>query len=331
MTLEIVILLVASFGVLALSALFSSVDTALLIADDIKMSIIIEQPSLKPRAKKWLKKIAAKRDKHMAASMVFMTFQGAATNSVLGVMAYKALSPSQIVIFMLLLTYANLVFARTLPKTLASNHYEPILTHFAWLARIIYFVAMPMVFMTLIWVKLFRLNKKRKMNLNELKSTINYYHSQGLLETAERGMLQNVFRIKQYSIRDVLEPGELPSVPYESSLDDCRELAQNYYGKRILVTSHNELVGIMFYNDLAGRLISEQGGKVADICRQIIVVDAGEKLIDVLVKMKSSKVSLAVVVDEEGKALGVASARKIYTYILTNNDPSGATGTGLLD
>lgn len=328
MTTEIAILVMASLGVLVLSALFSSVDTALLIADDIKMSILIEQPTLKARTKKWLKRIAAKRDKHMAASMVFMTFQGVATNSVLGVMAYKALTGSQVAIYMLLLTYANLVFARTLPKTLASNHYEKILTNFAWLARIIYFVAMPMVFMTLFWVKLFRLNKKRKMNLNELKSTINYYHSEGLLGKSERGMLQNVFRIKQYRISDVLEPADLPSVHLESTLEDCRELAQHYYGKRILVTHHKELVGLMFYNDLAGRLISGKGGNVADICRQIILADASEKLIDVMVRMKETKIPLVVVVDEDGKPLGVASARKIYTYILTNNDGGP---NGLLD
>jgi Mg2+/Co2+ transporter CorB len=49
MTTELAILVMASIGILALSALFSSVDTALLIADDIKMSILIEQPTLKAR------------------------------------------------------------------------------------------------------------------------------------------------------------------------------------------------------------------------------------------------------------------------------------------
>lgn len=327
MIIELAMLVVASLLVIVLSALFSSVDTALLIADDIKMSMIIEQPNLKARTKRWLTKIAAKRDKHMAASMVFMTFQGVATNSLLGVMAYKALTGSQVVIFMFVLTYANLVFARTLPKTIASNHYEAILTRFAWLARIIYYVSMPMVLLTMVWVKLFRLSK-RKMNLNELKSTINYYHSQGLIENVERRMLQNVFRIKQHSIQEVLEPATLPTVQYDSTLNDCRELAQHFFGKRMIVKRGDDIVGIMYYHDLATQLISERGGNVADICRQIILVQADEKLIDVMVKMKASKVSLVVVLDGNGQVAGVSSARKIYSYVLTANE--GNPG-GILD
>ncbi|MBI6883175.1 CNNM domain-containing protein [Pseudomonas putida] len=317
MNLDIAVLIVAALLFIVFSALLACIDGAMVMADEIKMALMLENPNIKEKSRKRLIKIGAKRDKHMAAMMVFSTLTTVLSNSMLGAMAYGKMQGPYVVIFIVSLTYSNLVFARTLPKIFARANYDKILLRFDWLARMVYILMTPMVYLTLVWVDLFNLSSKRQMNLSELKSTINFYRKEGLIETTEEAMLQNVFMIKQFTLGDLAQPCNMPSVEHDSDVNDCKQLAQTFFGK-LLVKSAGEIVGVMYYHDMAARLISEKGGKVEEICRSVIVAQASDNLMDVLSRMKESKVSKVVVLAEDGQPIDVVSAKSIYTHIMTS-------------
>lgn len=318
MNLEIAVLLVAAVLFVAFSALLACIDGAMVMADEIKMAIMLENPSIKEKTRKRLTKIGAKRDKHMAAMMVFSTLTTVLSNSMLGAMAYGKMQGPYVVMFIMANTYSSLVFARTLPKIFARTNYDKILLRFDWLARLVYYVMTPMVWLTLVWVDLFNLSSKRQMSLSELKSTINYYRQEGLIETTEEAMLQNVFMIKKFTLGDLAQACNMPQVDRDSDVSECKELAQTFFGKQVLVTSAQEIVGVMYYHDMAARIISEKGGKVEEICRAVIVGQSNDNLMDVLARMKESKVSKVVVLAEDGQPMDVVSAKSIYTHILTS-------------
>lgn len=317
MNLEIAVLLVAALLFVVFSALLACIDGAMVMADEIKLAIMLENPNLKEKNRRRLIKIGAKRDKHMAAMMVFSTLTTVLSNSMLGAMAYGKMPGPFVVAFIIGLTYSSLVFSRTLPKILARTHYDRILLRFDWLARMVYVLMTPMVYLTLVWVDLFNLSSKRQMSLSELKSTINYYRQEGLIETTEEAMLQNVFRIKKFTLSDLAQSFNMPSVERDSEVSDCKELAQTFFGK-VIVRSAGDIVGVMYYHDMAARIISGKGGKVEEICRAVIVGQASDNLMDVIARMKESKVSKVVVLSEEGQPVDVVSAKSIYTHILTS-------------
>lgn len=299
------------------SALLACIDGAMVMADDIKMAIMLENPDIKEKSRKRLIKIGAKRDKHMAAMMVFSTLTTVLSNSMLGAMAYGKMDGPYVVMFIIANTYSSLVFARTLPKIFARTHYDRILLRFDWLARMVYVLMTPMVYLTLVWVDLFNLSSKRQMSLSELKSTINYYRQEGLIETTEEAMLQNVFMIKKFTLGDLAQSFTMPTVEHDSDVSDHKKLAQEFFGK-VLVTAGGEIVGVMYYHDMAARIISEKGGKVHEVSRGVIVGQSSDNLMDVLARMKESKVSKVVVVSDEGQPLDVVSAKSIYTHIMTS-------------
>ncbi len=318
MSVDIAILFMAAILFITYTGLLSSIDTAIMMADDVKMAMILEDASLKEKARNRLAKIGAKRDKHMAAMMVFSTFSSVIGNAMLGAMAYEKLSSTGVVIFIMSVTYGSLVFARTIPKIFARIHYDKILMRFAWLARWVYICMTPMVWLTLVWLRLFRMDSKRTMTLGELKSTINYYRQAGLIEKTEEALLQNVFRLKRSTLSDVLRPSTLPSVDKDCMVKDCKELAQTYFGKRILVYAGEDVVGVMYYHDLAARIISEKGGTVEEILRPVVIAEGSENLMDVLSRMKEAKVGQIVVMGESGP-LGVVSAKRLYSHILNSD------------
>lgn len=324
MNLEITVLLVAAVLFVIFSALLACIDGAMVVADDIKMAILLENPNIKAKSRKRLMKIGAKRDKHMAAMMVFSTLTSVLSNSMLGAMAYGKMQGPYVAMFIMANTYCSLVFARTLPKIFARTNYDKILLRFDWLARLVYIVMTPMVYLTLMWVHLFNLSSKRQMSLAELKSTINFYRQEGLIETTEQTMLQNVFMIKKFTLGDLAQVCNMPTVDKDSDVTDCKKLAQTFSGKNVLVTSAGEIVGVMYYHDMAARIISEKGGKVEEICRAVIVGQASDNLMDVLARMKESKASKVVVLSEDGQPVDVVSAKSIYTHILTSKSEDPA-------
>jgi CBS domain containing-hemolysin-like protein len=310
---------VAALLFVVFSALLACIDGAMVMADEIKLAIMLENPAIKEKSRKRLTKIGAKRDKHMAAMMVFSTLTSVLSNSMLGAMAYGKMQGPYVVMFIVANTYSSLVFARTLPKIFARTNYDKILLRFDWLARLVYVAMTPMVYLTLMWVDLFNLKSKRQMSLSELKSTINYYRQEGLLETTEETMLQNVFRIKKFTLSDLAQTCSMPYVEKDLNVIDCTELAQTFTGKQVLVQSKGEIVGVMYYHDMAARIISRKGGKVEEICKAVIVGQHSDNLMEVLARMKESKVSKVVVLAEDGKPLDVVSAKSIYTHILTSS------------
>lgn len=319
MTIEIAMLIMACLGIIFLTAFLSCIDTAIMLVDEVKMNVLLDNDTLSDKTRLRLIKISEKRDRHMTAMTVFMTFIGIATSTYLGVYAYANLSHTGVLVYLILITYGNLVFARTFPKVIARNHYEKILIKCAWLIRLIYCLAMPMVLLTLIWVRLFKLDRAKKMNINELKSTIKYYHSKGLLEQSEASLLQNVFMIKQFDVKKLFTPTPLPMLPYDADISECKDMAIEFPGRRFITQDVIAGIGVVYYRDLASKLIAGDEAKVSEVARPSIVVNETECLIDILVKMKTAKVGQVVVAGESGELLGVVSAKEMYSHILANS------------
>lgn len=291
-----------------------------MIVDEIKMNVLFETHKVSEKTRKRLLTIVGNRDRHMTAMVVFMTFIGIASTTYLGAYAFKILGPTHMLVYLLLSTYGNLVISRTLPKVIARTHYEWFFIKFALPVRFIYVAAWPMVMLTLVWVKLFRLNKTRKMNLQELKGAIGFYHSKGLIDKSEADMLQNVFQIKQHRIDTLFVPGTLPFVQSDATVMECKPIAINHAGNRILVTRDNLIIGVLYYRDLVTKILAEEDGYVVDLCRPVITVKGEESLLDIMVKMRESKVGQVVVVDESDSAVGVVTAKEIYTHIITSSE-----------
>lgn len=325
MVIEIWILLGLSLLVILISGLLSTIDNCIMIVDEIKMNVLFETHEVKEKTQKRLMKVVGNRDRHMTAMVVFMTFIGIASTTYLGAYAFKVLGSSHMIIYLLLSTYGNLVLSRTFPKVIARTSYEKILIKSAFLIRFIYVVAWPMVKLTLMWVKIFRLDKVRKMNLTELKGAIDFYHTKGLIEQSEASILQNIFLIKQHRIDTLLSPASLPSIQSEATIMECKPIAINHIGNRILVKRESEIIGILYYRDLVTRILTEEDGHVVELCRPVITVKGDASLLDVMVQMRESKVGQVVVVDEANEAIGAVTAKEIYTHIITSSEEVTST------
>lgn len=320
---EIIALIAASICVVGISGLFALVESSIIVMDDIKMHIFMNRPDVSDRVKKRVTKIMTKKDWHITAMVVAITFSSISGSSILAALSTKYIPPEYLLWFTFGLTYCMLVFARTLPKIVANYRYERILIKFSWVARWSYFLNYPFVLLTYMWVKLFKLESKRQMSLNELKMIIKHYRKNGIIDKAEQKMLEKIFVIKQEKVHEVVEKIEPIIMNYESYIEEYRTAFENTNNKRFFVKKENEMVGIVFYRDVAAEFVkgTTVDIPVSEFCRPAIILEADDNLMDVIVELKEHNTVLGIVVDNEtGSPMGTITLKQIYSYILSNEE-----------
>ncbi len=323
MYLEIIALILASIFVVTISGLFALVESSIIVMDDIKLHIFMNRNDVPEKVKKRVTKIMNKKDWHITAMVVAITFSSILGSSMLGAMSAKYMPKEYIVIFTCVLTYCMLVFARTLPKIVANYRYEKILTKLSWVARMSYFLNYPFVLLTYMWVKIFKLESKRQMSLNELKMIIKHYRKNGIIDKSEQKMLEKIFSIKQEKVHEVLEKINPVIFEYDDCIEKYRPAFENTNNKRFFVKKDNSLVGIVFYRDVAPEFVKSTSvdEPVSKYCRQAIILEADDNLMDVIVELKENNTVLGIVVDNEtGEPIGTITMKQIYGYILSNEE-----------
>lgn len=322
MYLELGILIGASIIITLLSSLFALVESAIMIMDDIKFHLFINRSDVKDKVKNRVQKIINKKDKHVTAMVVAITFTSILGSSLLGALAAKYLSKEHVIIFTITLTYLMLVFARTLPKIVASYDYEKILIKWAWIARGSYFINYPFILLTIMWIKIFKLESKRQMSLNELKMIIKHYRKNGIIDKSEQKMLEKIFLIKQEKVADVVDKIETIIMDYNEKIDSYRYAFENDKNKRFFVKNDDKFVGIVFFRDVAAEIVKGniKDLKVSDFSRSAVVLDDDDNLMDVIVELKENNSTLGIVIDEETNTpVGTVTLKQIYNHILSED------------
>lgn len=320
MYLEIGILIGASLLITILSSLFALVESAIMVMDDIKFHLFINRSDVKESVKNRVQKIMNKKDKHVTAMVVAITFTSILGSSLLGAMSAKYLSKEHVIIFTISLTYLMLVFARTLPKIVASYDYEKILIKWSWVARGSYFVNFPFILLTMIWIKIFKLESKRQMSLNELKMIIKHYRKNGIINKSEQKMLERIFLIKQAKISDVVEKIETITMEYDENIENYKYAFENDKNKRFFVKKEDKFVGIVFFRDVAAEIVkgNTKYMKVSSFSRNAIILGEDDNLMDAIVELKENNSTLGIVIDEEtNNPLGTVTLKQVYNHILT--------------
>jgi CBS domain containing-hemolysin-like protein len=174
----------------------------------------------------------------------------------------------------------------------------------------------------------------------ELRVLINRGRERGGLEESEAGMLGGVFHLHEQEAREVMTP--IPAVTAVDS-DDTVEDAL----RRCVASGHTRLVvieddnpdrvrGIVHNNSLV-RLMMSSGPEtsIESAIRDAPIVPETKPLDDLLAELQRQRSSIAIVVDEYGRTVGIATVEDILEEVVgeieDETDPRGAEVRRLAD
>lgn len=143
---------------------------------------------------------------------------------------------------------------------------------------------------------------------------------QALIASEEKRMIKNLFKISHLKVIDVMVPrANVVAVKQSSDLNQIKELIIANEHTRIPVYKDNldEITGFIHSKDLVKFLNSDNKGfKVSNIIRKILFVPQSMRIVDLLLKMRSSRLHIAIVLDEYGGTDGLLTIEDIMEEIV---------------
>ncbi|HXN38050.1 MAG TPA: hemolysin family protein, partial [Solirubrobacteraceae bacterium] len=173
-------------------------------------------------------------------------------------------------------------------------------------------------------VRLFGVNPgdlEERHTAEDLKEIIDSSRLVGTLDPGEAGMLGGVFHLHEQEARQVMTP--IPAVVTIDVSQDAQTalaLCVSSGHTRLLVTEEEDrdrVRGLVHVSELA-RLLMQDGPHtpVASVVHDALIVPETKPLDDLLADLQRQRASMAVVVDEYGRVVGVITVEDIIEEVV---------------
>ena len=222
----------------------------------------------------------------------------------------------------------HVVLGEIVPKTLTLSRAESValavvlpVTIFMWL------------FWPFIWVlrgisealiRLMGLESPSEMRLvhseEELKLLISASHEEGVLEAEERQLLYKVFDFAETEARQVMVPRpDVVALQVDLTPDEAIEQTLNapYTRYPVYGETLDDLVGVVHIRHLFGaRLQQSDATTLEAFVRPVPIVPETKKLDELLAEFRRTNTHMAIVVDEYGSTVGIATLEDVLEEIV---------------
>ncbi len=326
-TLQIVILVI----LLALSAFFSSTETALTAVNKIRIRSLAEEGNKRARIVRQLTDDPAKMLSAILIGNNIVNLSASALSTVLatniatrmgmGGSAGKAVGLSTGI-----LTILVLIFGEITPKSAATINAERIALRngpvILWLSRILTPVIVIINALSAGVMRLMGINRNeasRPMTENELLTVIDVSHEDGVIESEEKEMLNNIVDFGDSEASDVMVPRiDVTFLDVNASYEEVLALFREEKYTRIPVYENDKdhIVGILNLKDVFCFTGQPDDFHIADIMRKPHFVYEFQKTSDLMVEMQGGTINMVIVLDEYGAVAGIATMEDLIEEIV---------------
>ena len=139
------------------------------------------------------------------------------------------------------------------------------------------------------------------------------------LAPAERLMLLNILRIGEVRVSDVMVPrADIVAVEVTVMLPDLIGVLRDGFHSRVPVYREtlDEVLGFVHIKDLLQYWDKPAGFSLRSVVREALFVPASMRVVDLLLKMRVTRVHMAVVVDEFGGTDGLVTIEDLVEEIV---------------
>lgn len=313
--------LIILFILLWLSAFFSSAETALTTVNRIRLRTLAEEGS--KRAETVLA-ITDDSGKMLSAILIGNNIVNLSAASLTTTLAYS-FGGSMVAIASGILTVLILLFGEITPKTMATIHsermaliYAPVISIFMKIMTPVIFVINGLSIGVLFLLRVDPNAKNNTMTENELRTIVDVSHEDGVIESDERQMINNVFDLGDARAKDVMVPrvhvtfADIDST-YEELIEIFRE--DKYTRLPVFKDTTDNVVGTINMKDLL-LYDSTNGFHIRDILREAYFTYEYKSISELLVEMRQASFNIAIVLDEYGETAGLITLEDILEEIV---------------
>lgn len=317
-----VIQIISLFILIALSAFFSSAETALTTVNTLRIDTLAKNGDNRAKI---LQKIFKNHSKMLSTILIGNNIVNIAASAITTVFANSIWGNFAISIATGVLTFIVLIFGEIVPKTIASSYSETVSLHYA---RIVY--ALIVLFTPIVFIidkfasgifKLLHFDKEKREQTfteTEIRTILDASHKDGEIELEEREMIYNVFDFTDSLAKDIMVPRvDMTAIDVNATYNDLLDCFKSSMYTRIPVYKDetDNIIGLINIKDVL--LIPQKNNfKVTDILRNAFFTYEYKKTADLLMEMQTSAESMAIVLNEYGAAEGIITLEDLLEEIV---------------
>lgn len=318
---EGVIQLVILVVLLVLSAFYSAAETALTTASEIKLGTLADEGDKK--AKRALK-LLEKKSNMLSAILIMNNIVNLSASALVTTITAR-IWPGYIAVTTGILTLIILIFGEINPKTIATIHNEALSLAFSGPVMATMKVLTPVIFivdkLSGFFLKILRIDPEQAKSVlteGEIRNILDASHEEGVIETEEREMIDNVFDFGDSLAKDVMIPRiEMTCVNVDATYWELKEQFEVHKYTRIPVfeESTDNIIGIinmkdvLFYEDV-------NNFHIRDMMREANFTVEYKKTSELMVEMRQNHISMILVLDEYGDTVGLVTLEDLLEEIV---------------
>lgn len=226
----------------------------------------------------------------------------------------KILLPESVtfVLGILITTILVSIFGEIIPKSIAKSMGAKTFTSTLWIVNIFYTLLGPLA-RQIHKISSFiarNTNEEDIVSEKEIQFLINYIEEKGLMDNEKTAMLQNIFRMGQTSVKEILIPkSNMISINVHDDISIFLDKFAEYQFSRFPVYQGNpeHIIGIIYLKDILFSLQKDPSVSLQHLMRPIIFVPDTLKVNELLKQFKLQQIHMAMVLDEYGNTLGLVT------------------------
>lgn len=314
---QLIILLVLLF----LSAFFSSAETAMTTVNRIRIRSLADDGNARAKT---LLKITDDPAKFLSAILIGNNIVNLSAASLTTSLAY-GLGGSMVAIASGILTLLILLFGEITPKTMATIHSEKISLLYAPVINIFIRLMTPVIFivngLANIILRIIHIDPNANTNVmteNDLRTIVDVSHEDGVIESEEKEMINNVFDLGDAKAKDVMVPrvhvtfADVNST-YDELIDIFRE--DKFTRLPIFEDTTDNVIGTINMKDLL-LYDNKKDFHLRDILREAYFTYEYKNISELLLEMRESSFNIAIVLDEYGETAGLITLEDLLEEIV---------------
>lgn len=285
----------------------------------------------KPQTGHFLKKMKEDIDKPLSAILTLNTFAHTVGALGVGVQAGKLFGTRQIDLLFMSVTYESLIaFGMTLaililseiiPKTVGAVFWQQLTPFTVNSLRILLVVLAPFVWMSKGFTRLVKTEKGQSVfSRADFAAMADVGLQSGALDREEKSIIQNLLRLENLKVRDIMTPRSvIMTVEENLRMDEIYQEVKPMVFSRIPVYKDNpdNITGVILKDNLLEKLAQDKHAvRAFEIKRDILFVNDNftvAKLMDTLILNREH---MAMVEDDFGSVVGLVTMEDLFETLL---------------
>lgn len=311
-------LVIVVVTLLSVSFLCSMLEAVIL---SIRRSYVQSLVDAGSRAGSILQRLMDRVEEPVSAIVTLNTIAHTVGATVSGAMAARYFGSEWVGVFSGVLTFLVLVGSEIIPKTLGAHHWKSLAPASAYLLEGILFVMKPFLVPLRFLNRLIaREDTHLHVSKADIISSIRVGYLQGVIQPSEFTIMENLLNLRSIKVRDIMTPRTVVSwIPADVRVGDLVQAQRPVQFSRLPVYNVQEdtVEGVVMRRDIMNEIAAQRADtEVRGLAREPLFVLDNMTVSKLLNQFISSKVHLAVVLNEYGDFTGVVTMEDAIETLL---------------